>query len=390
MEIYKINQIALNQINSQFSLCYNNGIRSYKLSDYTLNSTSNNSEIIVGDVSIGTLLYELNVVVFTGSEHNELYNNKKLVVYDLSKHKEIYYTLFQNAITDIKAISKFIFVTSGNELTIYSYCDFKSISVVRTIQFLNKEYINYQLWISKKENENVGKIYICMLSEKGNSLTIYSYFDNEFEQDQIAALSFDYQKIQSFFYIEMYEMIFIVESTGKYFCSYDIKTFSKVGDYYRGQSEGKITSVCGIENNYIAVTNLNKTIHIFPIREQNAKTITTFLYNLVSQRFIYSSIKIKYQDIMKGVENDFYLDYFNKKGSVLVYSKETKNLNVICYNGFVYIIKINFNRMTYELVQTKNYFQENLENLGTSITLSSLSLNNSNEINKSKGQWKVI
>ena len=130
MEIYKINQIALNQINSQFSLCYNNGIRSYKLSDYTLNSTSNNSEIIVGDVSIGTLLYELNVVVFTGSEHNELYNNKKLVVYDLSKHKEIYYTLFQNAITDIKAISKFIFVTSGNELTIYSYCDFKSISVV--------------------------------------------------------------------------------------------------------------------------------------------------------------------------------------------------------------------------------------------------------------------
>ena len=66
----------------------------------------------MGDVSIGTLLYELNVVVFTGSEHNELYNNKKLVVYDLSKHKEIYYTLFQNAITDIKAISKFIFVTS--------------------------------------------------------------------------------------------------------------------------------------------------------------------------------------------------------------------------------------------------------------------------------------
>ena len=93
---------------------------------------------------------------------------------------------------------------------------------------------------------------------------------------------------------------------------------------------------------------------------------------------------------MKGVENDFYLDYFNKKGSVLVYSKETKNLNVICYNGFVYIIKINFNRMTYELVQTKNYFQENLENLGTSITLSSSSLSGLNEINKSKGQWKVI
>ena len=75
MEIYKINQISLNQFNSQFSLCYNNGIRSYKLSDYSLISTSNNSEIIVGDVSIGTLLYELNVVVFTGSEHNELYNN---------------------------------------------------------------------------------------------------------------------------------------------------------------------------------------------------------------------------------------------------------------------------------------------------------------------------
>ena len=30
-----------------------------------------------------------------------------------------------------------------------------------------------------------------MLSEKGNSMTIYSYFDNEFEQDKIATLSFE-------------------------------------------------------------------------------------------------------------------------------------------------------------------------------------------------------
>ena len=388
MEIYKINQISLNQFNSQFSLCYNNGIRSYKLSDYSLISTSNNSEIIVGDVSIGTLLYELNVVVFTGSEHNELYNNKKLVVYDLSKHREMYYNLFQNAITDIKAISKYIFVTSGNELTIFSYANFNSISVVRTLPFPNTENLNYQLWLNKKENENVGKIFICMLSEKGNSLMIYSFFDNEFEQDQIATLSFDYQKIQNFFYIEMYEMIFIVESTGKYFCSYDIKTSSKVGEYYRGQSEGKITSMCGIENNCIAVTNLNKTIHIFPIKEQNTKTITTFLFNLVTQKFIYSSIQIKYQDIMKEIENEFYLDYFNKKGSVLVYSKETKNLNVICYNGFVYIIKINFNKMTYELVSKKNFFQENLENLGTSMALSNIA--GSTDVNKSKEQWKVL
>ena len=144
MEIYKINQISLNQFNSQFSLCYNNGIRSYKLSDYSLISTSNNSEIIVGDVSIGTLLYELNGVVFTGSEHNELYNNKKLVVYDLSKHREMYYTLFPNTITDIKAISKYIFVTSGNELSIYSYANLNSISVVRTLLFPNKENLNYQ------------------------------------------------------------------------------------------------------------------------------------------------------------------------------------------------------------------------------------------------------
>ena len=390
MEIYKINQISLNQFNSQFSLCYNNGIRSYKLSDYSLISTSNNSEIIVGDVSIGTLLYELNVVVFTGSEHNELYNNKKLVVYDLSKHREMYYTLFQNTITDIKAISKYIFVTSGNELSIYSYANLNSISVVRTLLFPNKENLNYQLWLNKKENENVGKIFICMLSEKGNSLTIYSYFDNEFEQDKIATLSFDYQKIQNFFYIEMYEMIFIVESTGKYFCSYDIKTFSKVGEYYRGQNEGKITSMCGIENNYIAVTNLNKTIHIFPIKEQNTNNITSFLFNLVSQKCIYSSIQIKYQDIMKEIDNDFYLDYFNKKGSILVYSKETKNLNVICYNGSVYIIKININRMTYDLVSTENFFQENVDNLGTSIALSLSSIASSTEVHKSKEQWKVI
>ena len=72
------------------------------------------------------------------------------------------------------------------------------------------------------------------------------------------------------------------------------------------------------------------------------------------------------------------------------YSKETKNLNVICYNGSVYIIKININRMTYDLVSTENFFQENVDNLGTSIALSLSSIASSTEVHKSKEQWKVI
>lgn len=395
MEIYKINQISLNQTKTQLSLCYNHGIRTYQINDYSLKTSSNSSEVILGEISLASLLYELNIIVFTGSEHNEKYSNKKLVVYDLSKHKEIYYTLFKEPITDIKSISKYIFITSSNQLSIFSFNDLNSISLIRTLTFANKSMFNYQLWTNQSEKENVGKIYLLMLSEKDNNINIFSYFDNEFEHDQTSNLVSSYKKIQNFFYDEMYKLIFVVEVNGQLFTSYNSDKYQKVAEYYRGKNPGIITSICGINNNYFAAANLNKTIHIFSVTNHQKNNITTFIYNFINPQTISSSLKIRFNELIHENENDFYSDYFKKKGSVLVFVKEANSLNVICYNGFAYVIKVNYNRLTYDITERKNIIQEDLENMGASIEIGTTGLhlytiNKLESREKLKESWKII
>ena len=92
MEIYKINHIYLNQNKTQFCVCTNKGISTFSAQNFSPLNSSNTNEIILGEISKANLLYELNIVVFVGSENNDEYNNKKLVFYDLVNKKEIYST----------------------------------------------------------------------------------------------------------------------------------------------------------------------------------------------------------------------------------------------------------------------------------------------------------
>jgi hypothetical protein len=47
MEIYKINHICVNQLNTQFCLSYNKGIKIYDLKKMCLLSSSNNEDHIL-------------------------------------------------------------------------------------------------------------------------------------------------------------------------------------------------------------------------------------------------------------------------------------------------------------------------------------------------------
>lgn len=51
MEVYKINHICINQLNTQFSLSYNNGIKIYNLKNFDQISCSNlnNKELVRND-----------------------------------------------------------------------------------------------------------------------------------------------------------------------------------------------------------------------------------------------------------------------------------------------------------------------------------------------------
>jgi hypothetical protein len=52
MEIYKINNLCVNQTKTQFSLSYNKGIKLYNLKDLGLLSSSNSDDFILVKTNI--------------------------------------------------------------------------------------------------------------------------------------------------------------------------------------------------------------------------------------------------------------------------------------------------------------------------------------------------
>jgi hypothetical protein len=114
--IYKINKLAYNNSQSQFCLSYNDGIKAFNTEDFKEMYSCNT----LGAISLGVLFRELNIAIFVGTENNELYNNKKVCIYDLIKQKLVYSTSFLNEIISLKTIDKYLIIGFQGELKIFS------------------------------------------------------------------------------------------------------------------------------------------------------------------------------------------------------------------------------------------------------------------------------
>ncbi len=369
MDIYKINHIFLNQNKTQFCICTNKGINIFSAQTFSQLDSSNSNEITLGEISKANLLYELNIVVFVGSENNEEYNNKKLVFYDLVNKKEIYSTFFISPIIDIKSILKYVFVISNKELIVYSYANLNEINLISSIPFLNEKNFGCVIW-NKKENDNLNeKIYIAMYEKKEKDVSIISYFSkNYFYKQQSKTINSPFSKIQNMFYIEELDQIFIVDGTGCYISSFDVETNKLIYNLYRGNKQGEIISMCKFTKNHLAVVNKNKTIHIFDLKDTNGYNITNILYKMVSST-IYSMMKIRLKDVFKGFEDSFYNLYYNKYGCFIFNLNNSNDISVIGYNGVGLNIKINFSKNTYQIFNAKKFLEKKNNTFGQSVNI---------------------
>ncbi len=368
MEIYKINHIYLNQNKTQFCICTNKGITTFSAQNFSQLNSSNSNEITLGEISKANLLYELNIVVFVGSENNEEYNNKKLVFYDLVNKKEIYSTFFIAPIIDIKSILQYVFVISNKELVVYSYANLNEINLISTIPFLNENNLGNIIW-SKKENDNLNeKIYIAMYEKEEKDISIISYFSKQYLHKESKTLNSPFSKIQNMFYIEELDQIFIVDGTGCYISSFDVETNKLIYNLYRGNKQGEIISMCKFTKNHLAVVNKNKTIHIFDLKDTNGYNIKNILYKMISS-IIYSSIKIRLNNVFKDFEDSFFNLYYNKYGCFIYNLGDSNQIYVIGYNGIGLNIKINFLKNDYSVVNQTRLFQKNSLGMGHSIDI---------------------
>ena len=118
---------------------------------------------------------------------------------------------------------------------------------------------------------------------------------------------------------------------------------------------GLITSITFLNKNYLAVNNLNDSIHIFDIYNKNNNNISYLIGSYFYGNYISSFMEIKYNCLIKENEGEFYEADFQKKRAILTSEDDDIELRIIAYNGFAYKLRINFLKKYFDIISKEKF-----------------------------------
>ena len=353
-EIYKINELSINQEKTEFCLCYNNGLKTFDLETFEENNSSNNFQFKLGSISLSILTPQENTVIFVGSQYNKDYPNNKIVFFDINDKKELFSKSFDKEITNIKYVNNFLYICFGIDLKIYSYTN--NTLELKDEYTLSEEYINlFEVWETKEANNLITKIFLAYPYKK--QLIILFNTADDWKLGNKNNIDSPVNKIQNLFFIKKLNQLFIADENGIYIYGFDVDDGSTKVCLRRGSNPGVITSITFLNNNFLAINNINRTIHIFDLDiNNNAFSFSNIVYNWVyGMQEIYPCIRIYYKDLIVGKEGEYNKSDFDKKGALLVSEDNGNELNVISYNGYAYKISINFKELKYKVIKKQKY-----------------------------------
>ena len=346
-QVYKINQIVLNDSKTQFGIAYNNGIKTFNTEDFKIKYSSNP----LGNISLMTIVHELNIVVFVGSEINELYDTKKIVIYDLINQKDIYSTRFQKEITRIDTINKFLVIGFQNELKIFSL---EKKDTIIPINEITLESDIYEYWSDSSNEFSLTKIFLANFSPNDVSLSLF--IGNYWNFDRPKIFKLPISKIQNIFFIKKMNQIIIPDETAYYIYGFNVDDGKQTLCLYRGKNPGIITSVVLLNKSFLAINNLNRKIYIYDIiGNSNNYNIGNFIGGLIYGEYISAFMIIPYEKIIKENEGEFYASDFQKKGSILSCEEDGIELKIFSYNGNAYKLRINFIKKEFDIINKEKY-----------------------------------
>ena len=346
-QVYKINQIVFNDSKTQFGIAYNNGIKTFNTEDFKIKYSSNP----LGNISLMTIVHELNIVVFVGSEINELYDTKKIVIYDLINQKDIYSTRFQKEITRIDTINKFLVIGFQNELKIFSL---EKKDTIIPINEITLESDIYEYWSDSSNEFSLTKIFLANFSPNDVSLSLF--IGNYWNFDRPKIFKLPISKIQNIFFIKKMNQIIIPDETAYYIYGFNVDDGKQTLCLYRGKNPGIITSVVLLNKNFLAINNLNRKIYIYDIIGNSSNyNIGNFIGGLIYGEYISAFMIIPYEKIIKENEGEFYASDFQKKGSILSCEEDGIELKIFSYNGNAYKLRINFIKKEFDIINKEKY-----------------------------------
>ena len=359
--IYKINKLEFNESNSQFCLAYNDGIKSYSTDTFKEMYKCNT----LGAVSLAVLFRELSIAIFVGTENNELFNNKKVCIYDLINQKLVLTSSFLNEIISLKTVDKYLVVGFKGELKIFSLEKRDTITPVNEISLPESDI--HEVWsITTNDILSITKVKFAYIFQK--EICINSFMSNDWNNNTKLDFKIPIDKGQNLFYIQKLNQILIPDETARYIYGFDVETGKQTLLLYRGEHPGVVTSVTMINKNYLALNNINRKIYIYDLGLSQGVKMIDWISSYFYGNYIKAIMKISYDEIIKDKEGDFYKSDFLKKGSILSGEEEGIHLRVISYNGYAYKIKIGFLKKEYELV-TKEQIADYKEEIDKELTL---------------------
>jgi hypothetical protein len=359
--IYKINKLEFNESNSQFCLAYNDGIKSYSTDTFKEMYKCNT----LGAVSLAVLFRELSIAIFVGTENNELFNNKKVCIYDLINQKLVLTSSFLNEIISLKTVDKYLVVGFKGELKIFSLEKRDTITPVNEISLPESDI--HEVWsITTNDILSITKIKFAYIFQK--EICINSFLSNDWNNNTKLDFKIPIDKGQNLFYIQKLNQILIPDETARYIYGFDVETGKQTLLLYRGEHPGVVTSVTMINKNYLALNNINRKIYIYDLGLSQGVKMIDWISSYFYGNYIKAIMKISYDEIIKDKEGDFYKSDFLKKGSILSGEEEGIHLRVISYNGYAYKLKIGFLKKEYELV-TKEQIADYKEEIDKELTL---------------------
>ena len=354
--IYKINKLEFNNSNSQFCLAFNDGIKSFNTETFKELYKCNT----LGAVSMAALFHELSIAIFVGTENNELFNNKKVSIYDLINQKLVLTSSFKNEILSLKIVDKYLIIGFKEELQIYSLEKRDTIIPVKDISLPESDI--YDVW-DKTTTDIISLIQINLAYVFQKEICINSFTGNNWNDNSKLDIKIPISKVQNLFYIKKLNQILAPDETAKYIYGFDVESGKQTLLLYRGEHPGVITSITMLNKNYLALNNINRKIYIYDLSSGQGVKMIDWLSSYFYGNYIKAVIIISYKDIIKDKEGDFYKSDFLKKGAILSGEEEGINLRVIAYNGYAYKIKVGFLKKNYELIEKEKIaeYKEEIE-----------------------------
>ena len=354
--IYKINKLEFNNSFSQFCLSFNDGIKAYSTEDFKPKYSSND----LGAVSMGVLFRELNMVVFSGTENNENYSNKKICIYDLINNKLVYQTVFLNEIKSLKIIDKYLIIGFQGELEIFSLEKKDTIIPVKEISLPESDL--YVIWEKTSDNiVSLKEIDLAYFFKK--EICINSFIGLDWSTSRKLDVKNPVEKGQNLFYVKRLNQIIIPDEKANYLYGIDADNGKQILCLYRGKNPGIITSITMLNKNYLTINNINRNIYIYNLNSNQGKKMMDWIYSFAYGEYISPIIKIPYDKLLIKKEGEFYNSDFIKKGAILYGEEEGINLISVAYCGYAFKIKVNFLKEDYEVVIKEKFadYKENKE-----------------------------